>query len=316
VSVERGPRDEPARATIVITTHNRRDELRNAIASALRQSAPLDVLVVDDGSTDGTPEMVRAEFPTVRLHRDDQRRGYIVQRNRGAALARTNVIVSIDDDAVLVSRRTVEQTLAEFDHPRVGAVAIPFVDVKFGPTVYQRAPDDGEAVHVVSEYIGTAHALRRDLFLATGGYYEPYNLFTEERDYGLRMLADGYVVRLGRADPLHHLASPQRSWRGGYYYRARNALAFAWRNVPIPMLPAHWAATHWNVISSGVRRGHPFWTLHGVLAGYWISMARVRRTPVSRAVYTLSRRLVRSGSLPLSEIESSLPPLKTLPTTG
>jgi GT2 family glycosyltransferase len=300
------------RATIVITTHNRRDELRNAVASALTQTAPVEVLVVDDGSTDGTAEMVRTEFPTVRLHRDEGRKGYIVQRNRGAALARADVIVSIDDDAVLVSPQTVEQTLAEFDHPRVGAVAIPFVDVKFDPGVRQRAPDDGEAVHVVCEFIGTAHAVRRDLFLAIGGYYEPYTLFAEERDYALRMLAAGYVVRLGRAEPLHHLASPNRSWRGAYYYRARNALAYAWRNVPWPMLPVHWVGTHWKTMAAGVRARHPVWTLHGLLAGYWVSVTRVRRTPVSAATYALNRRLVHGGPLPLSAIEASLPPLTTL----
>src|SRR5271170_7046039 len=95
----------PADATVIITTKNRKDDLRKAVASALTQDARPRVLVIDDGSTDGTSEMIRGEFPTVQLERAEQSRGLIVQRNRGAALAQTPLIVSIDDDAVFSTPR-------------------------------------------------------------------------------------------------------------------------------------------------------------------------------------------------------------------
>src|ERR1700693_3169979 len=103
-----------ADATVIITTKNRKDDLRKAGASALLQDARPRVLVVDDGSTDGTSDMIRAEFPTVQFERVEQSRGYIVQRNRGASLAQTPFIISIDDDAVFSSPQVVSQTIAEF----------------------------------------------------------------------------------------------------------------------------------------------------------------------------------------------------------
>src|SRR5438034_4863248 len=111
-------------ASIVITTKNRQEELLLAICSAFSQSIPVEVLVMDDGSTDGTAEMIRTRFPSVRLERSERSIGYVVQRNRAARLAIADIIFSIDDDATFTSPNTVAQTLTEFGHPRVGAVAI------------------------------------------------------------------------------------------------------------------------------------------------------------------------------------------------
>ena len=49
------PDARPARRAVVVTTKDRRDELAGLLPTVLAQSAPLDVLVLDDGSTDGTP---------------------------------------------------------------------------------------------------------------------------------------------------------------------------------------------------------------------------------------------------------------------
>src|SRR5580658_1315369 len=170
------------RATIVITSRNRRQDLIKAVASALAQTAQPEVLVIDDGSTDGTAEAVAREFPGVRLHRCEASAGYIVQRNLGARLAKTPFVFSIDDDAVFSSSAVIEQTLREFDNPRVGAVAIPFVDINRSPAVKQQAPGMN-GVYASYGFIGTAHALRRDVFLALGGYRELLIHQGEEEDY-------------------------------------------------------------------------------------------------------------------------------------
>ena len=168
-------------ATVVITTKNRREELSRAVASALGQTARPEVLVMDDGSTDGTAVAIAAEFPSVKVHRSENSVGLIVQRNRAARLAANPIIFSIDDDAIFSTPNVVADTLRDFNHPRIGAVAIPFIDINRSPEVHQRAPEP-EGIHVRYDFIGTAHALRRDVFLRLSGYREILFHQSEEED--------------------------------------------------------------------------------------------------------------------------------------
>jgi glycosyltransferase involved in cell wall biosynthesis len=302
-------------ATVLITTKNRKEELRNAVASALVQSVRPEVLVVDDCSTDGTSEMIGAEFPRVRLDRAEESRGYIVQRNRGARLASAPVIVSIDDDAVFPSPATIEQTLAEFSDPRIAAVAIPYIDVHTGPTVRQRAPDPA-GVYITAEYRGTAHALRRDCFLEAGGYRESLVHQTEEGDLCLRLLAAGRLIRLGAADPIHHLESPRRDLTRQITFNARNNLLFTWHHVPGPALPFHAGATTLNLLRHGLRTRYRLATLRGLSrAGLDIASGRAPRRPVPMDVYRLYRWLRARGATPLAEViprlESAVGPARS-----
>lgn len=296
-------------ATCVITTKNRKAELKGAVESALAQSVPVEVLVVDDGSTDGTPELIREQFPGVRLIRIEQSQGYIVQRNRGAQLARAPVIFSIDDDAAFSTPQTVEQTLSEFEHPRVGAVAIPFINVRQDDIVRQRAPDDAHD-WVTNSYVGTAHALRRDVFLSLGGYREHLIHQGEESDFCLRLLARGYVVTLGRADPIHHFESPRRDFRRMDLYGRRNDVLFAWHNVPMPALVPHLLATTANGVAFGLRCRRVGRMIRGLASGYVAALRHARdRRPVSGKVYRLARELKTRGATPLADVEDRLPPL-------
>ena len=297
-------------ATVLITTKNRKEELRAAIASALTQSVAVEVLVVDDGSTDGTAEMVRAEFPQARLERFEQSGGYITRRNLGAEMASTPYVFSIDDDAAFPSRFTVEQTLAEFSHPRIGAVAIPFINVRQNPAVLQKAPDTAK-IWLTQSYIGTAHALRRDVFLKLGGY-RPYLIHQgEEGDFCSRLLDAGYVVRLGNADPIHHFESPRRDFRRMDFYGRRNDILYVWHNVPWPNFPVHLLAVTAHGVNFALRCGRPWHHFKGLIAGYAACFSYwSKRRPVSRAAYGLTRRLRKSGPISLDELEPLLPPLR------
>jgi glycosyltransferase involved in cell wall biosynthesis len=299
------------KATILITSKNRKDELRVAVTSALAQSGKPEVLVIDDGSTDGTSDLIRAEFPQVNLHRFEKSDGLIVQRNRGAELAAGEFVFSMDDDAIFSSPDVVAQTLADFDQPRIGAVAIPFINVKQDNRIRQAAPDKS-GIYIAASYIGTAHALRRDLFLKLGGYRGCMVHQGEEADYCIRMLEDGYVVRLGRADPIHHFESPRRDFRRMDLYGRRNDVLFAFWNVPLSRMPLHVLMTSFNGLKFGVTCGRPLRHAQGVMRG-WGAMFTHRkiRKPVSLQTYELYRRLKKSGSVPLAQIENQLPPLAT-----
>ena len=162
-------RSEAPAATVAIVTRDRKDELRNALSSALAQEGSIEVVVIDDGSQDGTAAMVREEFPQVRLVRFEEPAGIAARRNDATDAARANVIVEIDDDAVFSSNDIVRHTLRELDHPRVGVVAIPYVDVGTSLAEQQRAPDR-EDRWVTSVFRSTACALRRDALIQVGGW--------------------------------------------------------------------------------------------------------------------------------------------------
>ena len=295
-------------ATVVVSTKDRRDDLARLLPTVLAQTADCEVLVVDDGSTDGTAEMVRRDFPGVRLERSERSLGYIVQRTRAAGLAHAPILVSLDDDAVLPSPHTVEQTLADFDHPRIGAVAIPFVDARpTGDVPLQRAPDR-EGRWLTSSYIGTAHAVRRDVFRHVGGYRASLIHQVEEPDFCLRMLAAGFVTRIGRAEPLLHLESPKRNFSKLLMLTARNELLKGWHNVPMPYLPVRWAKVLATCTLLAARWRQPRALLRGVWLGARDSYRlRAARDPVPRAVYSVDHDIRKRGPLRLEQVEARLP---------
>ena len=295
-------------ASIVIPSCNRVDELRALIRSCLNQTVPVEIIIVDDAANDEVERIVRAGFSGVRYFRLGKSKGPAFQRNRGIELATTEIVFPVDDDSLFVSRYTVEQTLAEFNHPRIGAVGIPYVNINHDARVLQTAPRDG-AIHVTYGFVGAAHAVRRDAFMKVGGFREHFFYMGEESDLCLRMLRDGYVTRLGNADPIHHLESPRRNMKRASFSGRRNDIRFAWHNVPLPEFPLHLAGTTLNGFKAALTQGCFASMMGGTAAGYVDLFRRWNeRDPVTRTTYRLHRTL-KKRSLRLEEIEPSLPPL-------
>ena len=91
-------------ASVVISTHNRRDDLRECLASLPWERLTdlgVEVVVVEDGCTDGTSAMIPAEFSEARLVTVAPKQGPSYCRNRGAGEARGELLLFIDDDAVV-----------------------------------------------------------------------------------------------------------------------------------------------------------------------------------------------------------------------
>src|ERR1700730_6400610 len=89
--------------TYMIATRNRVDELEKTLAACLAQNGPdLEILVVDDASSDGTFERVRAKFPTVDIVRHERNQGSVAARNDILRRARGQYVIGLDDDSRFV----------------------------------------------------------------------------------------------------------------------------------------------------------------------------------------------------------------------
>lgn len=297
-------------ASFVIPTRGRIEIIHGLLETIRQQTVPVEVLVMDDGGSAELRSMLAREFPDARYHSLGTGRGPGFQRNRGVALSTSEIVFPIDDDTLLPSADIVERTIAEFDDPRIAAIAIPYVNVRCDATVRHRAPDE-ESIWVVHAFTGASHAIRRSAFLAAGGYREEFFYMGEEGDLCLRLLNRGLVVRAGSAGPIHHLESPQRNSALADFCCRRNDLLFAWHNVPASHLPAHLAGTTINGVMSSLRAPNTLSAFKGMASGYaQIALRHVDREPVSVAVYRLQRRLKSNGPVRLRDIERDLPPLR------
>jgi len=294
-------------STIVITTRNRKEELSTALTSCLMQAGNPYIIVIDDGSTDGTSDMVKCNFPTVSLYRDSVSKGLIAQRNYAAHLAVTPFLFSIDDDAIFTSSNIVQDVLNEFNNPSVGAIAIPFIDVCKDPSSVKQCAPAKVGDFAVSSYIGTAHALRRDLFIRLKGYREQLFHQGEESDYSLRMLEAGYFVKVGRSAAIHHFESPRRDFHRIDFYGRRNNILFGWHNIPSFILPFYLFATVANGLSHGFRVGRTSAMIQGLARGFRdIPSEFGCRSPVSIKTYRLYREMIKRGPLPIVEMQKRL----------
>lgn len=103
----RGGGHAVVKVSVVTPTHNKEALLRRTLASLERQDVGADafeVVVVDDGSTDGTPAFLAAHRPpfALRVVRVDENRGRAAARNRGLERATGDLVVFLDDDMELV----------------------------------------------------------------------------------------------------------------------------------------------------------------------------------------------------------------------
>jgi glycosyltransferase involved in cell wall biosynthesis len=277
------------RVTVVIVTKNRCNELRKALESATEQQPPVNILVIDDGSTDETATIVQSHFPEVRYERRCTSAGCVVRRNEAARLISSEFIVSIDDDAVFSDSSVVAKTLSEFSHPQVGAVAIPFVNVKDRQVVRQRAPEN-RGVYIAATFIGTAYAVRRHVFVELGGYRELLHGQYEEADFCARMLDAGYVVRLGTAPAIYHHESPHRVCSDIVFYGERNQVLFVWFNLPQVFRPL--GGVFWRGLCRGYRLRCLGVSIRGLISGIIESVRfRHKRHPIKRKTQCLLRSL-------------------------
>ncbi|MEW2254887.1 glycosyltransferase [Streptomyces sp. NPDC047869] len=117
-----GPRPVTEPVSVLVPAYNEAKCIENTVRSLMRSEHPIEVLVIDDGSTDGTARIVEGlGLPNVRVIRQ-LNAGKPAALNRGMANARYDLIVMMDGDTVF-EPATVRELVQPFADPRVGAVA-------------------------------------------------------------------------------------------------------------------------------------------------------------------------------------------------
>jgi N-acetylglucosaminyl-diphospho-decaprenol L-rhamnosyltransferase len=198
-------------ATVVIPTLNARDLLRDALASLTGQA----VVVVDNGSTDGTAEMVAGEFPAVRLLRNEENLGFGRAVNRGAAEAEGDVLVLLNND-VVCEPDFVTRLCEPFEDERVGMAAGVLVQAA-SPELIDSAGIEIDRTLLAFDYLwnrpvgelehaadplgpcGGAAAYRLSAFREAGGFDDAFFAYWEDVDLALRLRLAGWECRLAPA---------------------------------------------------------------------------------------------------------------------
>ncbi|MEA2178992.1 MAG: hypothetical protein QOG77_2289 [Solirubrobacteraceae bacterium] len=224
---------------IVIATRDRRERLCATLArvQALPERPP--VVVVDDGSSDGTPDAVERRFPDVEVARLPRPHG-AAARNAGVERLDTPYVAFSDDDswwAPGALRRAVEVLEV---HPRVAVLAARVLvgeEERLDPTCAAMASSPlagapGGPGRAVLGFVACGAVVRREAFLEIGGFDGRYGVGGEEMRLAVQLASAGWELRYVPDVVAHHhpgTASP----RPGRRARAlRNDLWTTWSSRP------------------------------------------------------------------------------------
>lgn len=288
--------------TIGITTRNRPAALRRCLESIAAVLGPSpEVLVFDDASqVPAAQQIADVRGVDARVIRDEAAPGYIAGRNRLVSEARHELVLLIDDDAVVLDARAIERAVGVLEaDARVAAVAFAQAEADGRPWPPSMQAGRGEAPALVPSFIGFAHLLRRSVFAACGGYRADFVYYGEEKDYCLRLLEAGYrVVYLPDARIAHVLDVAERDHRRYVRYCIRNDCLLSLYNEPWPlaMLSVPVRLLRFGRMAASIEGGDPE-GLSWILAELRRTFRDVRRArrPVSWSTIREWRRLARTS---------------------
>jgi len=183
--------------SVIIPAFNRCAMLREAIDSVLAQSTPaFELIVIDDGSTDGTAEHLARLAETIRITVDRiDHRGPAAARNRGVALARAPLIAFLDSDDLWSPTKLERQLAFMRDRPGCAISQTGEIWIRNGRRVnpghrHRKRAGDIFVDSLRTCLVGMSSVMiRTDLFCSSGGFDE-HMTAAEDYDLWLRILID------------------------------------------------------------------------------------------------------------------------------
>ncbi len=266
----------PRRATrpdisVCIVNWNCRSLLQACLRSlrAKKQGVRLEVVVVDNGSTDGAADLVERRFPRVRLIRNADNRGFARANNQAAQAARGRYLFFLNNDTVVppgTLRRLLDYAQT---HPEAGLIGPRLrdptgraqVSYRKRPTVsallhrtcllrwtglfrraYRRYRGRGEdqiTTRPAEVLMGAALLVRRRLFFEVGGWDEGFTFGGEDIDLCTRIGRIRAIVYHPEVEVLHHGRASSRRHAGYAYTHTLVGITHYLRKSGTP-LPALW----------------------------------------------------------------------------
>ncbi|MFG2869699.1 bifunctional polysaccharide deacetylase/glycosyltransferase family 2 protein [Streptomyces sp. NPDC048338] len=214
------------RVTVLVPAYNERECIANTLHSLTASDHPIEVIVIDDGSTDGTADIVEEmDLPFVRLIRKVNG-GKSSALNAGIAAASHDIIVMMDGDTVF-EPSTVRELVQPFGDPAIGAVAgnakvgnresligaWQHIEYVLGHNLDRRMYD---MLNVIPTIPGAVGAFRKEALQRVGGMSD--DTLAEDTDITIAVLGDGWrIVYAERARAWTEApASLQQLWSQRY----------------------------------------------------------------------------------------------------
>jgi len=222
--------------SIILLSWNVRDLLRACLKSLPLAEAQTEIIVVEAASADGSADMVRGEFPSVKLITSDENLGYTRGNNLGLRAATGRYLLILNPDTEVLAE-TLGRMLAYMDaHPRVGVLGpqlifpdgslqstrrrfpsllTGFLESTWAQPLAPRALLDhyyardlaDNAIAEVDWVVGAALLVRREAYAQVGRLDEEFFMYSEELDWCKRIKAAGWqVVYFPEARIIHHEA--------------------------------------------------------------------------------------------------------------
>ncbi|MBC7227275.1 MAG: glycosyltransferase family 2 protein [Thermoflexales bacterium] len=235
------------RASIILVNCNGRAHLERCLPSVLSTVTPADeVIIVDNGSTDGSADWASKEFPTIRLIPSRVNGGFGYGCNLGANHARGTFLVFLNPDTV-VCPSWLDALLAPLVNPQV-ALTTPCILQMNEPTQINAA---GNEVHLsglafcrgagmppaafptpgdVAAISGAAFAVRRDVWEALGGMDESFFLYVEDTDLSWRAWLAGYRCHYVPEPVVYHDYALSFG-EGKFFFQERNRYLLLLKNL-------------------------------------------------------------------------------------
>jgi GT2 family glycosyltransferase len=269
--------------TAVVLTLDGRELLESMLPTLVAQDCEgLRIVVLDDGSTDGTAEWLRAQWPQVEVAVNDGNIGVARSFNRAVDLARGSAYLALLNNDLELAPDYVSRLVATLDEHHEAASANGKMrnfhdralldgagdEFMWSGIAKRRGwgePDRGqydEACEVFS-VCGGAAVVRMAAFEDVGGFDEDFHAYLEDIDWGFRAQLRGWTARyVPDTEVLHHGgATTRRADRERFFFRlqTRNPILVIVKNYPASRLVRQlpWILVHhlsWLVAS--VRRGY------------------------------------------------------------